>query len=61
VPSKTHIAGLRLCATDYDFEHGEGPEVAGPTWSLLTAMSGRTPHLHDLEGEDVSRLAAALT
>lgn len=61
VQSKTHVAGLRLRATDSGFEHGEGLEVAGPTLSLLMAVSGRRQHLDDLEGDGVARLAAALT
>lgn len=60
VPSKTHVAELRLRATDSDFEHGHGPEVTGPTLSLLMAMSGRTPHLADLRGDGVTRLRTAL-
>lgn len=60
VPSKTHVAGLRLRATDSHFQHGEGPVVTGPTLSLLMAMSGRTPHLADLEGDGVSQLGSAL-
>ncbi len=61
VPSKTHVAGLRLNATDSDFQHGEGPEVAGPALSLLMAMAGRASHLEDLKGSGVAQLAAALS
>ena len=60
VKSKTHAAGLHLRATDSTFEHGQGPEVAGPTLSLLMVLSGRPTHLADLHGEGVPRIAAAI-
>lgn len=61
VPSKTHVAGLQLVATDSDFRHGEGLDVTGPTLSLVLAMAGREAHLADLEGSGVEQLAAAIS
>ena len=54
---KRRIAGLRLRASDVEWEHGDGPEVTGPMISLLLAMSGRKDALGDLQGEGLSTLA----
>jgi uncharacterized protein (TIGR03083 family) len=54
--SKKRVAGLRLRATDADWTHGDGPEVAGPMVSLLMVMAGRKAHLDDLTGEGVATL-----
>ena len=56
VGAKKRVAGLRLRATDTDWSHGDGPEVAGPVMSLVMSMTGRTPALDDLEGEGVATL-----
>lgn len=58
---KQHVAGLQLRATDADLTIGEGPEVAGPTLSLLLVASGRAVALDDLTGPGVERLRAALS
>jgi uncharacterized protein (TIGR03083 family) len=42
--------GTRLVATDFDWTHGEGPEVQGPGEALLMAMAGRPDALKDLTG-----------
>src|ERR1700742_5247220 len=44
------IRGLRLRATDIDWTHGRGPEVAGPGEALLLAMTGRPCAIADLGG-----------
>ncbi|OJZ73739.1 DinB family protein [Mycobacterium paraffinicum] len=54
------IRGLRLRATDVDWEHGHGPEVTGPGEALLMAMSGRPAALADLDGPGLNALAARL-
>ncbi|OBF74349.1 DinB family protein [Mycobacterium sp. 852002-51613_SCH5001154] len=54
------IRGLRLRATDVDWEHGRGPEVTGPGEALLMAMSGRPAALADLAGPGLDTLAARL-
>ncbi|OBH82306.1 DinB family protein [Mycobacterium scrofulaceum] len=54
------IRGLRLRATDLDWEHGRGPDVTGPGEALLMAMSGRPAALADLEGPGLNTLAARL-
>lgn len=54
------IRGLRLRATDIDWQHGRGPEVTGPGEALLMAMSGRPAALADLDGPGLDTLAARL-
>ena len=61
VQSKTHATGLRLRATDIQFEQGDGPEVAGPALSLLMALAGRSGHLVDLDGPGIERLDEAIS
>ncbi|MDQ1643881.1 MAG: hypothetical protein QOJ50_65 [Cryptosporangiaceae bacterium] len=58
IGSKRRIEGLRLRATDADWSHGTGPEVAGPAIALLLAMTGRKTALEDLTGEGVAELRA---
>ena len=54
--AKRRVDGLGLRATDVDWTHGTGPEVAGPLLSMVLAMSGRTGALPDLEGDGVEVL-----
>jgi uncharacterized protein (TIGR03083 family) len=54
--SKKRIAGLRLVATDVDWEHGTGPEVSGPGLALVMTMTGRSGALNDLTGEGLAVL-----
>ena len=56
IGAKKRIAGLRLRATDADWSHGDGPEVAGPIVSLVMAMTGR--QTTDLTGDGVTTLAS---
>jgi uncharacterized protein (TIGR03083 family) len=58
VGAKKRIAGLRLTATDTDWSHGTGPEVAGPITSLVLAMTGRRPAIADLSGDGVATLSS---
>jgi len=58
IGSKRRIAGLRLRATDTDWAHGEGPEVAGPLVSLVLAMTGRKGAHGDLSGPGLDTLAS---
>jgi uncharacterized protein (TIGR03083 family) len=53
---KVRSAGLKLRATDIDWTHGDGPEVAGPAMSILQAVTGRKQALADLEGPGVETL-----
>ena len=57
IGAKKRIAGLRVNATDVEWQHGDGPEVTGPAGSLLLAMSGRRPALEDLSGPGVAQLS----
>ena len=59
IGAKKRITGLQLRATDVDWNHGDGPEVAGPLVSIIMAMTGRKP-LVGLSGEGVATLASRL-
>jgi uncharacterized protein (TIGR03083 family) len=54
------IRGLRLHATDIDWSHGNGPEVAGPGEALLMAITGRRSVVDELTGPGQPTLAARL-
>jgi uncharacterized protein (TIGR03083 family) len=54
--AKSRMEGLRLVATDIDWSHSEGEEVAGPMLSLLIAMTGRGVACDDLTGPGVPTL-----
>jgi len=56
IGSKRRIAGLTLSATDTEWSHGTGPEVAGPILSLVMAMTGRKAADDDLTGQGVATL-----
>ena len=58
IGAKRRIAGLRLRATDTEWAHGDGPEVAGPLQSLLLAMTGRKAAYTDLTGDGLAQLGA---
>jgi uncharacterized protein (TIGR03083 family) len=51
------IRGLRLQATDVDWQHGNGPEVKGTGEALLMAMTGRRAALRELVGPGLTTLA----
>jgi uncharacterized protein (TIGR03083 family) len=51
------IKGLRLQATDVDWQHGNGPEVKGTGEALLMAMTGRREALEELVGPGLATLA----
>jgi uncharacterized protein (TIGR03083 family) len=55
------IRGMRLSATDVDWQHGDGPEVAGTGEALLMAMTGRADALNDLSGPGRGKLAHRLS
>lgn len=56
IGTKSRIAGLSLRATDIEWSHGRGDEVAGPMLSLLMAMTGRKAGCLDLTGPGVPSL-----
>jgi uncharacterized protein (TIGR03083 family) len=60
VGAKNRIAGLRLRATDADWTHGAGPEVAGPVLSLVLAMTGRAVAVGQLSGDGVATLQSRM-
>jgi len=56
IGTKNRITGLSLRATDVNWSHGDGEEVAGPMLPLLMAMTGRGAACDDLEGPGVATL-----
>jgi uncharacterized protein (TIGR03083 family) len=58
IGAKRRINGLRLRATDVEWVHGDGLEVAGPLQSLVLAMTGRKGVHHDLAGDGIAVLAS---
>lgn len=59
IGTKSRITGLSLNATDIEWSHGEGDEVAGPMLSVLMAMTGRSSACDQLAGPGVEKLRAA--
>jgi uncharacterized protein (TIGR03083 family) len=49
--------GVRLVATDLDWDYGDGLEVAGPGEAILMAMAGRPDALNQLSGPGKAVLA----
>lgn len=57
-PAQRSLRGLRLRATDSDFDHGRGPEVSGTTGALLLLVTGRTSAaLPRLSGDGLATFA----
>lgn len=57
IGGKKRVAGLKLRATDQEWSHGDGPEVAGPTLALTMATAGRGRAYRDeLSGPGVETL-----
>jgi uncharacterized protein (TIGR03083 family) len=50
---KKRSTGLKFVADDIEWSVGDGPEVLGPTMSLVLAMVGRQKALADLSGPGV--------
>lgn len=60
LPAPANLRGLRLVATDVDWQHGAGPEVTGPGEALLVALAGRSAALVDLTGPGLATLTDRL-
>jgi len=58
--SRGRLAGLRLSATDLDWSHGRGAELAGRGIDLLMAACGRSAVLPRLTGAGVDILRSRL-
>jgi uncharacterized protein (TIGR03083 family) len=56
IGAKRRVEGVALRATDADWQHGAGPEAAGPMVALVLAMTGRAAALDDLTGPGVAVL-----
>jgi uncharacterized protein (TIGR03083 family) len=61
LPARRHSRGLRLVATDIEWEVGDGPEVTGPGEALLMAIAGRPLALDDLDGRGLVSLRRRIT
>ena len=57
---RDRLLGLRLTATDQDWQHGEGPEIRGSSEAIAMAVSGRPAALDDLAGPGTDVLRARL-
>lgn len=57
IPVKRNARGLRVVASDMEWQRGEGPEVRGPGEALLMTLAGRGAALDDLSGPGLSTLA----
>jgi uncharacterized protein (TIGR03083 family) len=55
------LDGIRLRATDIDWEFGAGREVRGPIMALLLLVTGRTALLHELTGDGLETMTTRLT
>lgn len=49
--SRKLVRGVRMVATDADWDRGAGPTVEGPMQELLMLCAGRTAHARDLRGD----------
>lgn len=62
VPAFRNSRGLRIHASDVDWEHGRrGPEVHGRAADLVSVLGNRPRALDRLHGDGVALLAARLT
>ena len=57
LPSRRYAAGVRVVATDLDWQHGNGPEIHGPGEALLMALAGRVSALDEIEGPGLEIVA----
>jgi hypothetical protein len=55
---KKRIAGVRLRATDLDWQCGDGPEIRGPGEAILYAMLKKRVLLDKLDGDGVAVLTS---
>lgn len=53
---RRYVRGLRLVATDLQWERGDGPVVRGSGEALALAMVGRSAVLDELDGDGVELL-----
>ncbi|WP_028647883.1 maleylpyruvate isomerase family mycothiol-dependent enzyme [Nocardiopsis sp. CNT312] len=58
--ARRRFDGLRLTATDADWQVGSGAEVRGPIQALLLLLTGRTTELDSLSGTGVEALRSSL-
>jgi uncharacterized protein (TIGR03083 family) len=61
IPGKKTVEGLAMKATDAEWHHGSGREVAGPVQALVLATAGRAAALSALSGDGVETLAARIS
>ena len=56
LPARRNANGLRMCATDFAWTLGDGPEVTGTGEALLLALAGRPAALEHLDGPGLDTL-----
>jgi uncharacterized protein (TIGR03083 family) len=59
--ARGRLDGLRLTATDQEWDVGQGPQVVGPSEALALAIAGRAAALPDVGGEGLATLSARIT
>jgi len=60
LPAWHIVRGVRLMASDLDWSHGSGPEVAGPAEAMLMAIAGRASAVGELTGPGQPVVAARI-
>ena len=55
------LDGLALRATDLDWRHGRGEDLAGPAEAIAMALTGRSAALDDVDGPGRAVLAERLS
>lgn len=60
VKAKQRAKGLRLVATDVDWQAGAGPEVRGPAEAILLTLTGRPARAAELTGDGTAILTERL-
>jgi uncharacterized protein (TIGR03083 family) len=62
VGSRKRMSGLRVVATDVEFDWGgSGPELRGPAEALVMTLTGRRAALEEISGPGVEVLATRLS
>jgi len=56
--SRRGVWRVRLCATDIDWQWGDGPEIRGPGEAIFFAMLKKRMLLDKLDGDGVTVLTA---
>jgi uncharacterized protein (TIGR03083 family) len=58
--ARGRLDGLRLTATDQEWDVGQGPQVVGPSEALALAIAGRAAALPGVGGQGLATLSARI-